>query len=295
MKENSRLELIKSPFFLVGLALLLLNDFYLKYEFSNVLTGKLSDIAGIFIFPFFFSSLFPKRSLHIYFLTAGLFIYWSSDLSQNLINVFNGFGIGINRTIDYTDFFTLAILPFSYSYFNSQLIRKQLRTTFSTLLISSVAIFSFFATTLPRQKAEIKIRTQKTYVLDAEKAEFFSLISAAHGYSDSLQLNLRDSLFYLYYYIPELRVDMTVLAKIKTIENDKTEIQLENFVEWYLTGSLFTGIDDDEFQDLNQLNQQEHERYFETFFLNAFKESPESARLYYDNQRIHDERRNDYE
>lgn len=295
MKEKSRIELIKSPVFLLGLALLLLNDFYLKYEFSNELTGKLSDIAGLFIFPFFFSTLFPKRSLQIYFLTAGLFIFWSSELSQNLINFSNEFGIGINRTIDYTDFFTLTILPFSYIYFNTQLNMKLVMKRISTILISSVAIFSFFATTLPRQNTEFKIVTQKSYVLDADKSEFFSLISAAHGYSDSLQLNLKDSLFYLHYYVPELRTDMTVLANIRTIENDKTEIQLESFVEGYLTGSLFTGIDEDELQDLNQLNQEEHERYFETFFINALSESPESERLYYDNQRIHDERMKEYE
>lgn len=58
---------ILHPLFLVCLALLLCNDFWLKEEFSNVITGKLSDFTGLFIFPFFWSAFFPKytRGIHI--------------------------------------------------------------------------------------------------------------------------------------------------------------------------------------------------------------------------------------
>ncbi len=44
----------------------------------------------------------------------------------------------------------------------------------------------------------------------------------------------------------------------------------------------FTGIDEDELQELNQLSQEEHEKYFETFFINGLSESSESTRLYCD-------------
>ena len=54
VESTLQLEKIKDPLFLVGLGILLLNDFYLKYAFSNAFTGKLSDVAGLFIFPFFF-------------------------------------------------------------------------------------------------------------------------------------------------------------------------------------------------------------------------------------------------
>ena len=44
MKANSRTDILLSPLFLLGLGTLLLNDFVLKYEYSNLLTGKLSDL-----------------------------------------------------------------------------------------------------------------------------------------------------------------------------------------------------------------------------------------------------------
>ncbi len=66
-KENSRqLQILLSPEFLIGLLLLLMNDFVFKELFHNWLTGKLSDFAGLFIFPLFWSALFPKRKALIF-------------------------------------------------------------------------------------------------------------------------------------------------------------------------------------------------------------------------------------
>jgi hypothetical protein len=45
----------------VSIFLLLINDLYLKFEYHNYLTGKLSDFAGLFAFPYFFSCLIPKK------------------------------------------------------------------------------------------------------------------------------------------------------------------------------------------------------------------------------------------
>ena len=45
--------MLTSPGFVVGLSLLLLNDLFLKARFHNPLTGKLSDFAGLFVFPLF--------------------------------------------------------------------------------------------------------------------------------------------------------------------------------------------------------------------------------------------------
>jgi len=39
---NARFDLLIRPIFLISLALLLSNDFYLKYEYANWGTGKLS-------------------------------------------------------------------------------------------------------------------------------------------------------------------------------------------------------------------------------------------------------------
>ena len=43
-------DLILNPYFIIGLSVLLLNDFYLKAAYGNFVTGKLSDFAGLPIF-----------------------------------------------------------------------------------------------------------------------------------------------------------------------------------------------------------------------------------------------------
>ncbi len=55
------------PVFLLSVLLLLLNDWLLKPLFHNDLTGKLSDLAGLFAFPFFLSAFFPahKRTIQL--------------------------------------------------------------------------------------------------------------------------------------------------------------------------------------------------------------------------------------
>ncbi len=53
---------VRSPVFLASLALLLVNDFYLKAQFGNWFTGKLSDFAGLIAFALFWSAVFPRHA-----------------------------------------------------------------------------------------------------------------------------------------------------------------------------------------------------------------------------------------
>ncbi len=80
-----RLRILASPLFILFLVLLLVNDFYLKGAFHNALTGKLSDFSGLFIFPIFWSAIFPKRKALIFIATALLFAFWKSEYSTGLI------------------------------------------------------------------------------------------------------------------------------------------------------------------------------------------------------------------
>ena len=52
---------IGNPVFIISVLILITNDFYLKAAFHNDLTGKLSDFAGLFAFPFLFSALLYKN------------------------------------------------------------------------------------------------------------------------------------------------------------------------------------------------------------------------------------------
>jgi hypothetical protein len=58
-------DLLLSPWALVSVAIILINDHVLKDAFGNTLTGKLSDIAGVFLFPLLLLSVLEvlRRSL----------------------------------------------------------------------------------------------------------------------------------------------------------------------------------------------------------------------------------------
>jgi len=51
------------PLPLLAIALLVINDHVLKQAYPGVLTGKLSDFAGLFFFPLFLGDLLRRRSL----------------------------------------------------------------------------------------------------------------------------------------------------------------------------------------------------------------------------------------
>lgn len=109
---NKKLSIFWSKGFIIGLLILLLNDHILKAEFHNWITGKLSDAAGLFIFPLFFAAFFAKYKKHIYWIITIGFIWWKSPLSNEFIELLN-----LYRVLDYTDLLALLILPLSYHYF----------------------------------------------------------------------------------------------------------------------------------------------------------------------------------
>ena len=129
---KSRLNIFLSPAFILALALLLINDYFLKFYFHNSLTGKLSDFAGLFIFPLFWSVVFYKRRNLIYFATVLFFVFWKSQYSNYAILVFNSFGFyKLYRTVDLSDLLALVIVPVSYYYLYNFCIRLQTKSSFS--------------------------------------------------------------------------------------------------------------------------------------------------------------------
>ncbi len=140
-----RLDALTSRGFVVGLSLLLLNDFALKAQFHNPLTGKLSDFAGLFVFPLFWSALFPRRRRHVYLLTAAAFVFWKSPYSQPLIDAWNALTIlPVGRAADASDLWALLVLPLSYFYFGRRGARTSLRPV--PYLVGLVSLFAFAAT-----------------------------------------------------------------------------------------------------------------------------------------------------
>jgi hypothetical protein len=144
MTQNKRL--LTSIWFIIGLIILLLNDFVFKTAFGNWFTGKLSDFAGLFIFPLFWVTLFPKQKNKIFFLTALIFIYWKSSYSNALISLWNSIGIwNIDRTIDYSDIIALGVLPIAY---HLETIKEKLTTiSLSPYIPLIICLYAFMATT----------------------------------------------------------------------------------------------------------------------------------------------------
>ena len=115
--ENTDSGILVSVGFLTGLLLLFCNDFFLKDIFHNRLTGKLSDFAGLFVFPLFWIAFFPNCRRLIIFFTAAGFIFWKTPYSDFVINFWNAYGpFYIQRIVDYSDYWALIVLLPSYWY-----------------------------------------------------------------------------------------------------------------------------------------------------------------------------------
>lgn len=98
--------------FLASLALLLLNDGWLKAAHGGIVTGKLSDFAGLAVVGLLLHAAWPRRA---WWVSAGLalaFAWWKSPASQAFIDAFNALGwIRLGRVIDYSDLIAVAVLP----------------------------------------------------------------------------------------------------------------------------------------------------------------------------------------
>lgn len=98
--------------FLASLALLLLNDFWFKQAFPGVVTGKLSDFAGIAVIGLLAFTAWPARRTLIFTVITAAFLWWKSPLSQAFIDGVNAYlPIAISRIVDFTDLIALAVLP----------------------------------------------------------------------------------------------------------------------------------------------------------------------------------------
>jgi hypothetical protein len=130
---------------ILSVALLILNDFVLKAAFHNWLTGKISDVAGLFAFALLSMVLFPTRRVEIGFAIAGAFAFWKSPYSDSWIEIWNSLGFSVGRTVDYSDWLALPMVVLAYRHSS----RVPLRAVppIVTAVIAVLSIFAFGATT----------------------------------------------------------------------------------------------------------------------------------------------------
>ena len=143
MNTNRNKTLIVNYIFVFGILLLFLNDQFFKFQYSNFLTGKLSDICGIIIFPMLLSYIFPKLKENSVFLSAAIFTFWKSEFSQSAINLYNKYSfIETSRIVDYSDLYVLMLLPIPYFFIKN--ISKFDNVQFKNLNSKLVFVLSLF-------------------------------------------------------------------------------------------------------------------------------------------------------
>jgi hypothetical protein len=123
---DQAMRLLTHPASLTSIFLLLINDHWLKTHLASPLTGKLSDFAGLFFFPFlliaclsFITDLFqlPNSWTGWFSFSFTGLVFLSFQISPNLSSAFealwsNALNIRISITPDITDLIALlALIP----------------------------------------------------------------------------------------------------------------------------------------------------------------------------------------
>lgn len=189
MKFNKILH----PIFIFSLILLLLNDFYFKAFYSNELTGKLSDLTGLFVFAVFFSQVIPKSKKWISLITGLLFIVWKTPIVTPLIDLFNQYALyKIQRVVDYSDYMALLVLPLTHRFVNREFnFKLNLNISFlrvSQYFILGFSVFAICATSIPPKKHIPKgtVYIGKKYSISKSKEDVLQAIRSL-GYSTDYQ------------------------------------------------------------------------------------------------------------
>lgn len=144
-----RYLLLLHPAFIICLGILLLNDFSLKYAFSNWFTGKLSDITGLMAFTIFWYAVLPFDRKKIIVAVSLFFLWWKSPLSEPFISFANNeLSLSVTRVVDYTDYLALCFLPFTYRISVPSLYAAKWRP-FAITVSGLISLFAFCATSMP--------------------------------------------------------------------------------------------------------------------------------------------------
>ena len=110
-------ELFGSPGFLAALTLLIINDHWLKSAYPGLVTGKLSDFAGLFVVALALVAWRRHRAGVGCVILGALFVLWKSPVATPLIEAWNAtIPWPVTRTVDATDLIALAAIPAAVRY-----------------------------------------------------------------------------------------------------------------------------------------------------------------------------------
>lgn len=229
-----RKDLIINPYFILGLSALLLNDFYLKYEYGNFITGKLSDFAGLFIFPLFVASITPRWRKSISFITGIGFIIWKLPLFTPVVDLINQIPfISIHRVIDYSDYMALLVLPWSHYLINnykySPIIKIERIRSLSRFALLGISFFAFCATSIPyREMPQGTIFIGDSYTIKLPKDSVITAIQKLGYNCDYYERDSSDYRRTAYYQTDNMVRLYNKSIVIDTLASVKYELQEVN-------------------------------------------------------------------
>ena len=155
--------LLTGPAVVLALVLLVANDGILKPAFGNWVTGKLSDVAGLFAWALCWCALAPRRRAAVFCLTTVAWLVWKSPLADVPLAAWNALGAWpLARVVDYTDWLALvALVPAWHVVARAREAaeREPVRVAFRAWRRAGarvslvVAVVAFSATSRPRPSA----------------------------------------------------------------------------------------------------------------------------------------------
>lgn len=144
---------MQHPLTLFSIALLLINDHLLKYICPSWLTGKLSDFAGVFFFPFIIAAglsvflvKFNLTSRQIGQTAFGFVALWfillkmllpANYITAQIASLLVGFPTKFS--LDPADLVSLLVLIPAWAIWEQVVFRKPTRIAYATLLLGSFA------------------------------------------------------------------------------------------------------------------------------------------------------------
>ena len=191
--------------------LLLANDLYLKLEYPGPITGKLSDVSGIFLITYLSIGVFPRARLLLSALVAVLFAIWKSPISQWAIDTINSnINVTIGRVVDYSDLLALAAIPLAWVC-ASRCSNDEAPRHWRRVMATPVLVVAFLGVTgtsvlMPQgnysiRNTELDRRVEDTALLDAVRrvtagyelrcTQCDALLGTAHYYSDDMDFWFR--------------------------------------------------------------------------------------------------------
>jgi hypothetical protein len=192
-----------SPAFVVAVAVLVINDWVLKDAVGSWWTGKLSDVAGLFAFPLFWSAFLPRHARSVYIATAIGFLVWKSPLVDPLLAGWNSIGLWpAGRVVDYTDWIALGVLWPSYRVAHStapstwQGWSTMARRVAATAMTGLAAI-AFLATSVAEPNPAYDLPMGSDYRVNGARAALKAYFLAHEWYlqNNPNRTSLRDSLY----------------------------------------------------------------------------------------------------